>query len=644
MSRRIPAALLVVSAVLAAAPSASAATDARVDLVLRRDAGLSAAERGAVRTDAGVRFERRLRVDDAEVVSAPAAGANAALDALRADPDVRWAVEDHVVRAQAADPYFPLQWSIANTGQSVNGAVGTADADLDVDQAWGLGATGVGVTVAVLDTGVEATHPELAGQLATNPGETGAGRETNGVDDDHDGLVDDWRGWDFVEHDATPQDEEGHGTHVTGTIVAAAGNGVGVAGVAPDARVYPVRVLDAAGEGSFSDILSAMDYVGALGIPIANMSLGGETDATPVADVADDHPGTLYLAAAGNDGRNLELTQYAPCEAPAANVVCVGATDSRDARASFSNYGATAVDLYAPGVNVLSTFLDGGYAYADGTSMATPNVAGVAALALQRSPGLDGAALARALRATVDVKPGLPSVTGGRANALSLVSALGDDDDEDGVADAYDNCPQVANTDQDDSDGDGVGDACEPDVVAPTAEDPEPAEEPAEGEPEPVEVPETPQAPVTPGATAPAPVVAGGGTGGGGSAATPRGTTGAVGSGLAPGAAGATPAPALRGLSAQLVACARGRACARRVRLTVTASAASTASVVVERRICRRGRCTWTAVARTSRAVAAGRASFALPKRLSAGRHRVTVTLAAHGRTSAARTASFTVR
>lgn len=629
MSRRLPAAVLAVLTVLLAAVPASASASDRVDLLVRRDAGLTAAERSAVRSDAGVRFERRLRIDDAEVVSVPAADADDALATLEADPDVRWAVEDRVLRAQAGDPYFPLQWSIVNTGQAVNGTAGTVDADLDVDQAWGLGVTGAGVTVAVLDTGVEAAHPELAGRLAANPGESGAGRETNGVDDDHNGFVDDWRGWDFVEGDRVPQDEEGHGTHVTGTIAAAAQNGIGVAGVAPDARVLPVRVLDAAGEGSFSDILSAMDYVGELGIPVANMSLGGETDAQPVADVAADHPGTVFLASAGNDGRNLELTQYAPCEANASNVLCVGATDSRDARATFSNYGATAVDLYAPGVNVLSTFLDGGYAFADGTSMATPNVAGVAALALQRSPGLNGAALAHALRTTVEPKPGLPSVTGGQADALALVSALGDDDDEDGVADAYDDCPQVANTDQADGDGDGIGDACEPAPLTPTAEEPEPTVETGT-EPQPAPLPEVPAV------VLPAPVVV-----------VPPGGSTVPRSGPTPGSTPTAPAaaPALRGLGAQLVACARGRSCARRVRLTLTASEASTATVVVERQTCRRkGRCTWKSISRTTRAVGAGRVSFAVVKRLSVGRHRVTVTLAAHGRTSAARTAAFTVR
>jgi subtilisin family serine protease len=199
VARRL-AALLVLAAPLMAPPAASA-----TDLIVRRDPGLSAAERAGVRADAGVDFDHRLRLPDTEVVSVPAADAAEALSALRADPDVRWAQRDDGVKAQAAtgaDPYWGELWGLNNAGQTILNVAGTVDADMDVPEAWNL-ATGAGVTVGVVDTGVDAGHEDLSGALATNGGEMGAGRETNGVDDDGDGLVDDWRGWDFIYGDTT---------------------------------------------------------------------------------------------------------------------------------------------------------------------------------------------------------------------------------------------------------------------------------------------------------------------------------------------------------------------------------------------------------------------------------------------------------
>ncbi len=408
--------LLVLGASLLAVPAAQAA-DA-VELIVRRDAGLTAAERADVRVDAGVTYERPVRLPDTEVVSVPADEAAQALRALRADPDVRDVARNGEARPAAvtgADPEWGNLWGLDNTGQAMwlpdrSGYYlgGIADADMDVPEAWTLApAAGAGITVAVVDSGADPDHADLAGQFAPN-------------------------GWDYVHNDATTVDNLGHGTHVTGTIVALNGNGVGVSGVAPGAKTMELQVFadddgdgSAAGTGQWDWVIDAFDRAGASGARVVNASLGGvdssgtTTLADLLADTVSQYPNTLYVVAAGNDNTNIDPagTLYLPCETPAPNVLCVGASTASDTRAGFSNYGATAVDVFAPGTTIESTTFDGDYGYKQGTSMASPNTAGVAALLFAKNPALTGAQARQRLIDTVDPLPGLPSVAGGRVNA-----------------------------------------------------------------------------------------------------------------------------------------------------------------------------------------------------------------------------------
>jgi thermitase len=406
---------------------AGAVADTRI--IVKREAGLTSAERADIRADADVRFVETLTVPRMEVVEAEEGDAARALRRLNRDPDVVAAQRDRIVHKLSDDEDFTLLWGLHNTGQTVfnqSGGTyqGTADADLDVPEAWEM-SSGTGRTVAVVDSGVLGTHPDLAANLAG--------------------------GYDWVDLDDEPGDEDGHGTHVAGTIGAVLDD-QGVVGVAPDARVLALRVLDADGNGFVSDIIEAFDFAADQGVRVVNASFGA-LGAEPLEKlVIQEHPGTLFVTAAGNsnaDNDNPATAEY-PCSYDVVNILCVGATNANDARVGFSNYGQTSVDVFAPGLGIYSTSKTGGYEYLSGTSMAAPHVAGVAALLLARNPSLSTAQVKTAIMETVDPKAGLltRSVSGGRVNAAAALGFVPADRDGDGVADVADNCPDTVNPDQ----------------------------------------------------------------------------------------------------------------------------------------------------------------------------------------------------
>jgi thermitase len=392
---------LVLAGILA--PAASAADR----IVLKRASGLTAAERADIRDDADVALTETLPVAGLEVVHPTDGDTTRALSDLNDNPDVVWAERDER-RTLSADPLEGLEWGLNNVGQSIWGIRGTTDADIDAPEAWAV-TRGAGATVAVVDSGVDTGHPDLAPNLLP--------------------------GWDFVDDDADPTDGNGHGTHVAGTIAAAA-NGTGVVGVAPEAHVIPLRVLDANGSGWGSDVAAAFAWAGDHGVRIVNASLGADGITRAERDAIQAHPNTLYVVAAGNDGANVESAPEYPCAYTQTNVLCVGATDVNDAKASFSNYGATSVDLFAPGTKVISTYprsfgsnlvntvsASDGFELMQGTSMATPHAAGAAALVAAAHPAFTALQIKTALMISVDPIPALAgkSVTGGRLNAAAAL-------------------------------------------------------------------------------------------------------------------------------------------------------------------------------------------------------------------------------
>ncbi len=261
---------------------------------------------------------------------------------------------------------------------------------LGAPEAWAAGYAGQGVTVAVVDSGVDLSHPDLVHSIYVNPGEIPG----NGIDDDQNGFIDDVHGWDFVSNDSNPNDGNGHGTHVAGTV-AAANNGVGATGVAPQVKILPIRVLDDRGSGNSNSVAAGIRYAARMGADIINLSLGGSYSSAIDAAIDYAHSlGSIVIAAAGNESAAVPGFP-ARFSASKENVLSVGAVSSTEGLASFSNRvgssGAQQVD--APGSGIYSTWLGGGYATLSGTSMAAPHVAGLAALALSANPNLTPAQL-----------------------------------------------------------------------------------------------------------------------------------------------------------------------------------------------------------------------------------------------------------
>ena len=319
-------------------------------------------------------------------------------------------LEPRDIPATPTDPLFPDQWGLTRT---------TAPAAWDVF-------TGTGATVvAVIDSGIDLSHPDLAANLWTNPGETPG----NGVDDDGNGFVDDVHGYDFANDDANPTDDYGHGTHVAGIIGAVGDNGVGTAGILWTTRLMAVKVLDAAGDGPTAHLVRAVDYAVANGAKVICMSLGGGEPADELARAIDRAraAGRVVVAAAGNERTDLDAETFYPAGYAALfdNVVAVASVDQADALAATSNFGAQTVTLAAPGVSILSTVRGGGTGTKSGTSMAAPFVAGAAALVWDAHPTWTYQQVIAAVTSTIDPVPALAdvTVTGGVLNLARALAA-----------------------------------------------------------------------------------------------------------------------------------------------------------------------------------------------------------------------------
>lgn len=367
-------------------------------------------------------LEARRDVVDAEPVAGRVAVVTSNLTAAQLDslPGIAKVEEDRPVQL-AADPSEGSQWYLENTGGSYGGFTLTPDADIDAQTAWDT-TTGSGVTVAIIDSGVQLTHPDLAAQIWTNAGETSC---SDGVDNDANGYVDDCNGWDFGANDKNPNpDTMNHGTHVAG-ITGAARNGAGIVGVAPGARIMALKIDNAAGTIFTSAGVAAIYYAADNGAKVINLSWGsGSPSSTLEAALAyAGTKGTVAIAAAGNSAQTLTSgSTFYPAGywSTQSNVVSIASSTPGDVLSSFSNRGL--VTLAAPGSAILSTLPGGSYGVMQGTSMASPVAAGVAALVMA-SENLTPAQVRQRLVDTVDHPSGLGSAAGaGRINAANAVS------------------------------------------------------------------------------------------------------------------------------------------------------------------------------------------------------------------------------
>lgn len=300
-------------------------------------------------------------------------------------------------RGAPSDRGFAAQWQLAT------------DRPMGVRSAWRI-TTGGDAVVAVLDTGADLGHPDLAPNLWTNPDEIPG----NGRDDDGNGFADDVHGHDFADGDADPSDDHGHGTHVAGVIAARGDNGLGMTGVAWRARLMIVRVLDTDGSGEVGDVARGIRYAVANGARVINLSMAGP-DTSPELEAAileAQAAGAVVVASAGNTGDDLDLLPAYPAASAGGAPVAVASTDATGALAADSSFGARAVDLTAPGESIGSTAAGGGYEIRSGTSQAAAQVSGAVALMLTARPTATGDELRAAL------------IAGARARALHAGRAI----------------------------------------------------------------------------------------------------------------------------------------------------------------------------------------------------------------------------
>lgn len=286
------------------------------------------------------------------------------------------------------DSQFNNQWGFKNTGKNSGGwfSRGKAGEDINAEGAWSITKGDKTMKVAVIDTGVDYNHQDLAAHMWTNEAEANG---VAGVDDDGNGFVDDVHGYDFANKDGDPMDGHGHGTHCAGNI-GAIHDRAGTRGMMNDVQIVAIKFLTDKGSGSSEDAIKAIDYAIKAGVTIMSNSWGGgdKSQALKDAIVAANKAGIVFVAAAGNDGANNDTAKSYPANYDVDNVISIGAMAGSGKAASFSNYGKKKVSAFAPGVGILSTIPGNRYGKMSGTSMATPIAAGAIGLLMAENPNM----------------------------------------------------------------------------------------------------------------------------------------------------------------------------------------------------------------------------------------------------------------
>jgi thermitase len=322
------------------------------------------------------------------------------------------------------DPSIQKNWGLMGT---------KGHSDIRVNSAWSITQGNRQIVVAVIDTGIDVKHPDLAENLWRNPGESGTDSEgrnkaTNGLDDDKNGYIDDLNGWDFVNDKPFVIDNHGHGTHIAGIVGAVGGNGVGISGVCPKVSLMALKYFDPTSKGNdnLRNTVRAIRYASLMGAHIINYS-GGGTEANDDEFEAirfAQGKGVLFVAAAGNERSNSDISRYYPADYNLSNIISVTAIDSFAKVLRSSNYGMKTVHIAAPGEGIYSTLPGGNYGLMTGTSQATAFVTGVAALILSHNKEFNFEQVRKQIIATADEIPGLRDKTSssGKLNSYAALA------------------------------------------------------------------------------------------------------------------------------------------------------------------------------------------------------------------------------
>lgn len=347
---------------------------------------------------------------------------------LYAEPDYILSIPDNETESKSIlsgsiqnvipnDPLFGNLWGMHNTGQEG----GTAGTDIDATEAWDIFTGSSDVIIAVVDTGVYYNHSDLASNMWVNTADP-----IDGIDNDGNGYIDDYRGWDFYNNDNDPIDDNSHGTHCSGTIAGVGNNSIGVTGVNWNAKIMPLKFLGASGSGSTSDAISAILYANKMGAKVISNSWGGGSYSQALKDAIDASPAVVVCAAGNDYGNDNDVNPYYPSSYNSTNLIAVASIDRYDNISSFSNYGLISVDLGAPGSVIQSTTLNNTYGNKSGTSMATPHVSGIAGLVFGYYPNITSEEVITRIMNSTDPVPDLlnKTLTGGRVNAYKAIKPV----------------------------------------------------------------------------------------------------------------------------------------------------------------------------------------------------------------------------